>query len=166
MNRQNEQIDRWMDRQDQIRLDQNRIEQIEQNSIEHNRTERQIDRQIDRKVFFDRSIEQIEYIRIDLSIDGYRIDSFDKLDRLNGFDRLDRLNRQEDRQMIMERKQRKWRQIDLQRDNKNGIEQCRQIVDRWADRSSKKNIDRHIPVGSKNDRPEKDKQICKSPLSD
>ena len=122
MNRQNEQIDRWMDRQDQTRLDQirieqNRLEQIEQNSIEQNRTERQIDRQ---KRFF-RQIDRIDRIhRIDLSIDGYRIDRFDRVDRLNGFDRLDRLNRQEDRQMIMDRKQRKWRQIDLQRDNKNG----------------------------------------------
>ena len=133
---------------DQIRIEQTRIDRIEQHRTEQNR---EIDRSIEK---FFRQIDRIDRIhRIDLSIDGYRIDSFDKLDRLNGFDRLDRLNRQEDRQMIMERKQRKWRQIDLQRDNKNGIEQCRQIVDRWADRSLKKNIDRHIPVGSKNDRP-------------
>ena len=154
MNRQNEQIDRWMDRQDQTRLDQirieqNRLEQIEQNSIEQNRTERQIDRQ---KRFF-RQIDRIDRIhRIDLPIDGYRIDRFDRLDRLNGFDRLDRLNRQEDRQMIMERKQRKWRQIDLQRDNKNG--RIVQVDSRQVGRQKfKKNIDRHIPVGSKNDRP-------------
>ena len=144
----NRQIDGWIDR---IRLDQIRIDQNRQNRIAQNRIE-QRDRQIDRKVFFDRSIEQIEYIRIDLSIDGYRIDSFDKLDRLNGFDRLDRLNRQEDRQMIMERKQRKWRQIDLQRDNKNG--RTVQVDSRQVGRQKfKKNIDRHIPVGSKNDRP-------------
>ena len=154
MNRQNEQIDRQMDGQiglDQIRLEQTRIDRIEQHRTEQNG---EIDRSIDRQKRFFRQIDRIDRMhRIDLSIDGYRIDRFDRLDGLNGFDRLDRLNRQEDRQMTMERKQRKWRQTDLQRDNKNGIEQCRQIVDRWADRSFKKNIDRHIPVGSKNDRP-------------
>ena len=113
----NRQIDGWIDR---IRLDQNRIEQTRIDRIEQHRTEqnREIDRSIE-KIF--RQIDRIDRIhRIDLSIDGYRIDRFDRLDRLNGFDRLDRLNRQEDRQMIMDRKQRKWRQIDLQRDNKNG----------------------------------------------
>ena len=121
MNRQNEQIDRQMDGQiglDQIRLEQNRIDRIEQHRTQQNR---EIDRSIDRQKRFFRQIDRIGRMhRIDLSIDGYRIDRFDRLDRLNGFDRLDRLNRQEDRQMIMERKQRKWRQIDLQRDNKNG----------------------------------------------
>ena len=136
---------------DQIRIEQTRIDRIEQHRTEQNG---EIDRSIDRQKRFFRQIDRIDRMhRIDLSIDGYRIDRFDRLDGLNGFDRLDRLNRQEDRQMTMERKQRKWRQTDLQRDNKNGIEQCRQIVDRWADRSLKKNIDRHIPVGSKNDRP-------------
>ena len=117
----NRQIDRQMDGQiglDQIRIEQTRIDRIEQHRTEQNG---EIDRSIDRQKRFFRQIDRIDRMhRIDLSIDGYRIDRFDRLDGLNGFDRLDRLNRQEDRQMIMERKQRKWRQIDLQRDNKNG----------------------------------------------
>ena len=148
----NRQIDGWIDR---IRLDQIRIEQTRIDRIEQHRTEQngEMNRSIDRQKRFFRWIDRIDRMhRIDLSIDGYRIDRFDRLDRLNGFDRLDRLNRQEDRQMIMERKQRKWRQIDLQRDNKNG--RTVQVDSRQVGRQKfKKNIDRHIPVGSKNDRP-------------